>query len=63
MELQIGIECDPTIYDSLTKAFQSILVTLFEEFEISGVNYDFQNKVDYTIGSKLRKIIRLNYGN
>ena len=63
MELQIGIECDPTIYDSLTKAFQSILVTLFEEFEISGVNYDFQNKVDYTAGSKLRKIKRLNYGN
>jgi putative adenylate-forming enzyme len=63
MELQIGIECDPTIYDFLTKAFQSVLVILFEEFEISGVNYDFQNKVDYTTGSKLRKIKRLNYGN
>ncbi len=63
MELQIGIECDPAIYDSLIKVFQNVLVTLFEEFEISGVHYDFQNKVDYTTGSKLRKIKRFNYGN
>lgn len=63
MELLIGIECEQTNYDSLTNDFQSVLVTLFEEFGISEVKYDFQNNVDYTTGNKLRKIKRLNYGN
>ena len=63
MKLEIGIECNQTVYDSLKIDFQAVLHTLFEEFGVSNVKYDFHNSVDYSTGNKLRKIKRLNYGN
>jgi putative adenylate-forming enzyme len=63
MELKIGIECEQTIYFSLIEDIRSVLITLFEEFGVFGVNYVFHDKIDFTKGNKLRKIKRLNYEN
>ena len=61
MMLTIGISCDQTVFNALTNDFKTVLDVLFEEFGITGVKYDFQNSIDYSLGNKLIKIKRLHY--